>query len=267
MTVYGCQFDIKWEKKPENFKRVRSLLERSKILPGSLVVLPEMFATGFSMNARRIAESETGPTARLLSRLAKEKQAYVLGGLAQRGMGRRITNAALCFAPSGECVARYSKLHPFTPGGESKHYFAGKEIVQFRWAGLKTAVYICYDLRFPETFRLGTGRGVELIVVIANWPARRHLHWSTLLRARAIENQAYVIGVNRCGRDPQVDYRGGSVVIDPQGKILALAGSKQAVVEAELDPEAPARWRRDFPALQDTRTAIRLKSPRRISDD
>ena len=127
----------------------------------------------------------------------------------------------------------------------------GDRVVTFRWHDVTVTPVICYDLRFPETFRTGVERGAELFVVIANWPGERHLHWTTLLRARAIETQAYVVGANRCGADPNTSYAGGSVIIDPWGNILADAGAGEAVINAELDHEAQVRYRATFPALRD----------------
>ena len=265
MIVHGCQLDIVWENKPENFKRVRSLLNSRKVSPGSLVVLPEMFATGFSMNAGLTAEPRDGVTLRFLRELAEDRRAYVLGGLVRRGGRQRTFNEAVCIAPSGRCAARYDKLQLFTPGCESRHYTAGRDVTLFRWGKLKVAMLICYDLRFPELFRLGVQQGAEAFVVIANWPERRHSHWPALLQARAIENQAYVIGVNRCGRDPESGYAGGSVVIDPRGRTMASSGRKETIVSARLNPSFPSRWRLEFPVLQDIRTAIRLKPCRKVS--
>jgi omega-amidase len=260
MIIHSCQLNIAWENKAENFRRVRPLVDAGQVAPGSLLVLPEMFATGFSMNAQGIAEAKDGPTARFLRQLARDKKVHVLGGLVRKGPGRKVFNEAICVAPSGRRIASYAKLQPFTPGGEAGHYAAGHEIAMFRWAGFKVAMFICYDLRFPELFRLAVQQGAEVFIVIANWPAKRHSHWSALLKARAIENQAYVVGVNRCGRDPKFDYAGGSVVIDPCGKILAEAGRRESILSAELDPSAPSRWRREFPALKDIRTTFKLKA-------
>jgi predicted amidohydrolase len=116
---------------------------------------------------------------------------------------------------------------------------------------MKAAPFICYDLRFPEVFRAAARRGAEIFLVIANWPDRREQHWVTLLQARAIENLAYVVGVNRSGRDPEHVYPGRSMIIDPHGKILADAGGGEAVISAEIDPAEVRNWRRDFPALAD----------------
>jgi predicted amidohydrolase len=210
-----------------------------------------MFATGFSMDVARIAEPADGPTHRFLADRARAHQACVVGGLvtpARDGKGR---NEAVVFDPAGRELARYAKLRPFSLGGESAHFLAGEQPVVFDWGGFRIAPFICYDLRFPELFRAAVRQGADLFVVIANWPAVRAEHWSTLLRARAVENQAYVVGVNRCGRDPQHEYAGGSLIVDPTGQVLATAASEPCVLTAELHVEIVRGWRHTFPALAD----------------
>lgn len=261
MKIYCCQPDIAWENKGENFKRVRALLDKRRLSPGSLVVLPEMFATGFTMNAAAIAEHTDGPTDAFLRKLAREKGVFVLGGLARSVSRGRVRNEAVCFAPSGRRIACYDKLHLFSPGSESRHYAPGAAVVLFRWGKMKVALTICYDLRFPEISRMAVQRGANALVVIANWPAKRHAHWTALLRARAIENQAYAIGVNRCGRDPNLDYAGGSLIVDPWGRAMAEAGRDETVISAKLDLTAMNRLRADFAVLQDVRTRFALKKP------
>jgi predicted amidohydrolase len=151
-------------------------------------------------------------------------------------------------------------MRPFTVGGESLHYLAGERPATFEWAGCRVAPLICYDLRFPELFRASTAQcKPELFVVIASWPEKRILHWQRLLQARAIENQAYVVGVNRVGTDPYYAYCGRSLVADPQGEILADAGGAEGVVSAELDLEALRKYREGLPFLDDIRP-IRLGS-------
>lgn len=260
LNIYGCQLNIAWENKAENFKRVRRLISRHKIPPGSHLILPEMFATGFSMNSQVIAESARGETQRFLVELAREKQIFILGGFASREGGAKIFNQAVCIAPSGRPVASYAKLHLFTPAGEAQHYASGAKISLYECGGLKFAVFICYDLRFPEIFRLAAQRGAEVFAVIANWPRKRHAHWLALLRARAIENQAYVIGVNRSGRDPMLEYGGGSIVIDPKGNKVTSLGRREAILSARLDPSAPRCWRSEFPVMKDTRIDFSLKT-------
>ncbi len=259
MNVHGCQLDIAWETKSENFQRVRALLQQKKLSGGSLVVLPEMFATGFSMEADAIAEQDDEPTVGFLRTLAREKNVFVLAGLVRAAARGRHLNEAVCIDPSGRRVARYSKLHLFSPGGESRHYAPGAKVTLFRWGDWKAAVFICYDLRFPEIFRMAVQRGASLLVVIANWPAKRQAHWTALLRARAIENQAYILGVNRCGKDPQHEYLGGSLIINPWGEKVAEAGPDETVLSAQLDLKAVKRLRMDFPVLRDARTRFVLE--------
>lgn len=255
MKVFGVQLDIQWEDKTANYERVRSLLQSATPPPGSLLVLPEMFATGFSMNVADIAESEgeCSQTERFLAALARETSCYVLGGVIKPHGDGRGRNEAPVFGPDGKLLARYCKMHPFTFGGEHKHYAAGDEIALFEWQGFQAAPFICYDLRFPEIFRAATKRGANLLCVIANWPVPREAHWRALLRARAIENQAYVIGINRCGDDPKLHYSGHSQIIDPRGEILADGGNEEGVISAELNLLELETYRREFPALADIR--------------
>jgi len=263
MRIYCCQLDIVWENKNENFERVSALLNKRRLSPGSLVVLPEMFATGFTMNAGSIAERDNGPTNAFLRRVAREKGVFVLGGIVRSSSRGRVLNEAVCIAPSGRRVACYAKLHLFNPGGESRHYAPGEAVAVFRWGKFKVAVSICYDLRFPEISRMAVQRGANVLVVIANWPRKKHSHWTTLLRARAIENQAYAVGVNRCGNDPQHDYQGGSLVVDPWGKTVAEAGQEETLLSAEVSWAAMNQMRLDFRVLRDVRTRFVLKKARR----
>lgn len=253
MHVFGVQLDIQWENKAANFARVRELIRAAAPPPDSLVALPEMFATGFSMNAKSIAEYPGGETEIYCADLAREFSIYILGGLVTPSCDGRGTNQTVVFSPDGDIVLRYAKIHPFSFSGEDKYYAAGEEISLFEWRGFQVAPFICYDLRFPEIFRAGVKKGANLFVVIANWPASREEHWTTLLRARAIENQAYVLGVNRCGNDPKSHYSGRSQIIDPRGQIIADGGENEGVIGADLDLTALKKYRADFPALADMR--------------
>ncbi|MEO6052707.1 MAG: nitrilase-related carbon-nitrogen hydrolase, partial [Chthoniobacterales bacterium] len=164
---------------------------------------------------------------------------------------KQFRNQQLLINPSGQCVARYSKMRLFHPGGEERLCVAGSEVVVASIEKWIVAPLVCYDLRFPELFREGTRRGAELFIVIANWPDVRIEHWITLLRARAIENQAYVIGVNRSGRDPERAYSGHSMVVDPKGNAILDAGESEVVAQTKLDREALLSWRAEFPVLRD----------------
>ena len=185
-----------------------------------------MFATGFSMQVEKTAEPAQGPTQQFLSQLRA-----IPGPTFWRASSHRAPMAAAGTKRSWsihreERYLRYCKLHPFSLGGEDQHYARGDETCSFTWGPFHVAPFVCYDLRFPEIFRHQTRLGAQVLVVIANWPEARDIHWQTLLRARAIENQAYVIGVNRAGNDPKFVYRGHSVILDPHGETLAMAAEK-----------------------------------------
>lgn len=255
MNVIALQFDIAWEDKSSNYAKVRSLLAQATPARDSLVVLPEMFATGFSMNADAIAEEYGGPTEQFLADTARELGVYVLGGAAMRGHDRHARNKALVFSPAGELLAFYAKMHPFTLGGEPEHYAAGQQPVAFHWGDWMVSPFICYDLRFPEIFREAVVKHCpELFVVIASWPEKRVSHWVRLLQARAIENQAYVVGANRVGRDPYYTYAGRSVIIDPQGEITADAGNTEGFIRGQLDLTGLRKYREGLPFLADMKT-------------
>ncbi|MBI4661204.1 MAG: carbon-nitrogen family hydrolase [Verrucomicrobia bacterium] len=260
MKIVACQIDCVWEDKKANYAKVRSLLDAAAIPPGALVILPEMFSTGFSMNVAGIQESEPSETEAFLAGLAIHYGVFTLGGVVKPGAAGRGRNEAVVFNPAGKLISRYCKIHPFTFGGEANHYEGGEEIVTFPCGDFVVAPFICYDLRFPEIFRIATQRGAQLLAVIANWPAQRVHHWTALLQARAIENQAFVVGVNRTGDDPKLGYPGRSLIIDPRGEILADGAEEERVVSADVDVKQLIAWRNEFPSLRDMRTKFVLAS-------
>jgi omega-amidase len=252
VNVIALQHDIAWEDKLANFAKVRRLLTEAAPAKDSLVVLPEMFATGFSMNADAIAEEYGGPTQQFLAELAREFGVCLVAGAAMRGRDGRPRNKALVFSPDGELLAYYAKMQPFTPGGEPGHYQAGQKPVAFRWQDYSVSPFVCYDLRFPEVFREAVAaHRPDLFLLIANWPEKRIQHWVRLLQARAIENQAYVVGANRLGSDPYYAYPGRSLIVDPQGDILADAGDREGCIRAQLDLAALQKYREGLPFLDD----------------
>ena len=247
------QFDIAWEDKPANFGAVDAQLDRAGVPSGSLVALPEMFATGFSFNVDRIAEGDDRLVETWLADTARSRRVTMVGGVVNRAADGRGLNQALAVSPEGNEAARYTKLHPFTFSGENESFAPGDGVVTFDWRGVTVAPLVCYDLRFPEPFRAAARMGAELFVVIANWPAARHHHWRHLLIARAIENQAYVMGVNRTGSDPKNDYAGGSIIIDPRGEMVVEADDSPQALTAPIDIAALRDYRTSFPVLPDMR--------------
>ncbi|MCK5924056.1 MAG: carbon-nitrogen family hydrolase [Methylococcales bacterium] len=253
MKIHCFQTDTVWEDPAANFGRIELLVANEKSIgPDSLLVFPELSTFGFSMDVEAGAEPRDGESFQFFSALAKKYNCHVLAGLLgkdeESGLG---LNEAVCFAPDGEEISRYRKVHPLPLAGEGDHYLAGTEAVVFEIRGWKVSPTICYDLRFPELFRSAAKQGAELFVVIANWPNVREDHWVTLLRARAIENQAYVAGVNRCGSDPTLNYSGVSLLIDPLGEILAQTGAEPEVICSALDKNFLNNWREQFPAIDD----------------
>jgi predicted amidohydrolase len=250
-NVFAVQLDCAWEDKKTNFQRVEAFIEAAAPTKDSLVVLPEMFSTGFSMNLAITRQDAGHEDEAFLARLAREHSVYVVGGVVSPGAATTGRNQSVVFSPRGEEVTRYTKIHPFSLGGEAQGHEAGTEIVTFSWAGFTVAPFVCYDLRFPEIFRAAARKGANLFVVIALWPVKRQQHWLTLLQARAIENQAYVVGVNRVGREPELNYAGRSVVVDPHGVIVADAGEREHVLAATVELPVVQAWREEFPALRD----------------
>ena len=219
-----------------------------------MVVLPEAFATGFSLNPKATTRAEPDQTYAFLSNISTSHKIWILAGvIVPNENNAKAKNIAVLFNPNGKQVGAYQKMYPFTPMGEEKVYARGKSTKTFDVEGFQLSPILCYDLRFPELFRVNIVQGANLFVVIASWPKVRINHWHTLLQARAIENQAYVIGLNRTGKDPNHNYSGGSRVIDPTGKTVVEMKDKEEVASTKLDRKLVDQWRDKFPVLQDIR--------------
>ena len=252
MNIAAIQLDSVWEDPHGNFAKVERLLASTPPAPGSLIVMPEMFATGFSFDLSKTMHGASRETEPFLRSLATRHRSIVTGGVINPGANGLGRNQSVTFAADGTLMARYAKQQPFG-AGESAVHEAGSETVIFRLGEFTVAPLVCYDLRFPELFRAAARRGADLFVVIAAWPVIRIGHWLTLLRARAIENMAFVIGVNRTGREPSVECGGCSVIIDPLGEIIAEAGRQETLLTTEISHASVAAWRAEFPALRDAR--------------
>ena len=254
MRIYGIQANLAWEDKEANFTKIRSLLDDENLQPGSLIVLPETFSTGFSMNLQVTTMNEPGQTESFLSGLAKDTSCWVTGGLVEPATdGQKGINRSVSFSPDGQKLCSYGKIHPAAFFGEDKVHKPGDRVEVFPLNDFRVCPLVCYDLRFPELFRIGMQKGANLFIVIACWPKARIDHWVSLLKARAIENQAYVVGVNRVGSDPETEFGGRSLVIDPMGETLADAGRDESVAQAELDLNRLDAWREKFPVLKHAR--------------
>jgi predicted amidohydrolase len=244
------QMDLAWEDPVENHRRARTRLEEGKRKGARLALLPEMFCTGFSMESEKIAQPAGGPSETFLRETARELGLWVLASLPEAGSPKP-RNLAILAAPDG-AVSRYAKIHPFSFGGEHRVYNGGDRIVTVAVEDTRVTPFVCYDLRFPEPFRLAA-EDTDLFAVVANWPQARREHWRTLLRARAIENLCYVAGVNRVGEGGGLRYTGDSVVVSPWGEVLAEGDASDSVLVADVDPAAVRDARAKFPALADRR--------------
>jgi predicted amidohydrolase len=257
MRVALLQMNLAWEDWKSNHAGASKLLKRAADDGAGLALLPEMFATGFSMEGAKIAQPPGGPSEQWLRAMARGLGLHMIAGLAETcdASGAPSTlpcNNALWVTPEGD-VSRYTKLHPFSYAGEDEKFAKGEKVVTWTIEGVRVTPFVCYDLRFPEPFRLAAD-GTDLFAVVANWPERRRAHWQTLLRARAIENLCYVAGVNRVGEDGNgFKHLGDSAVLSPWGETLASAAEVETVLVVDVDPANVADARAKFPALKDRR--------------
>ncbi len=260
MKLALAQMDIAWHDRDQNYLTARRLAVTARRLGARAVVFPEMFSTGFSMDTEVTSESLFGPTPSTLRSMASEMELWIVGGFALAGEGDLPRNVALAVTQDGHDAALYAKIHLIGLLDEDRHYGPGSAPVLFDLDGVRTACFICYDLRFPEPFRF-VADYCDLIIVIASWPEPRQAHWEALLKARAIENQCYVAGVNRVGRGGGHEFAGGSVILDPLGLVAAQAEADETVITADIDPDRVSEVRKKFPFLCDRRPHIFQKAP------
>jgi predicted amidohydrolase len=251
MKLLLLQTDIHWLEPNENRRRAAELIERSPA--ADLIVLPEMFTTGFAVDPAEAAEADGAQTLEWMRGVAASRDSAVAGSVAVSEKGadgaERYFNRFFFVKPDGSYTT-YNKRHLFSFGGEHHRYTHGDERVVVEWRGWRILLQICYDLRFPVFAR---NRGdYDMILYVASWPTVRVHPWNTLLRARAIENVSYVAGVNRTGDDPFVSYTGHSAFIDFRGEtVCAATPGKEEAFLCEADIEALRAFRAKFPALDD----------------
>ncbi len=245
-----AQIDTVWHSVDENLRKAERFIKISAREGCDVVVFPEMFTTGFSMEID-LAVSRNSITEEFLSCMARDFRINIIAGYVRGGKSSKGLNIASIYDRQGDCIARYIKIKPFSLAGENRCYERGSEPVIFRIDDITASVFICYDLRFPELFRK-VARNVEIIFVIANWPSTRREHWKTLLRARAIENLCFVAGVNRTGVDGNnIHYHGGSLIFDPWGEEVKSLGEEEELLIAVIDVAMVNEIRKDYPFLED----------------
>ena len=263
LTITLIQSDLFWENKKANLEmfqhKIESIKEKTEV-----VILPEMFNTGFSMRPELFAEKMDGESVSWMKKISSEKKIILTGSLMIEDSGansqeKKYFNRLLWVLPNGE-MGIYDKRHLFAYARENDHYSAGNKKLIASVKGWKINLQVCYDLRFPVWSRQSppplaeAGRGPEydLLINVANWPEKRRLAWKTLLRARAIENQCYVIGVNRVGEDGnKIFYNGNSSVIDPMGEIIYYKNTEEDIFTYTLEKEKIEECRSHFPFWKD----------------
>ena len=248
MKIGLVQYNPIWENKETNKEKITKLI--SDLQGIDLFVFPEMSLTGFTMDSEKFAEGIQGNSYRFFSEVAATKNTNVIAGVIEKRKNR-IYNTTIHINPNGGLEKLYRKIHPFSYSTEDENYDAGSRPAVGKIKKWKFGFTICYDLRFPELFRKYGKKRVHFIVNIANWPDTRIEHWRTLLKARAIENQCYILGVNRVGDDPKLHYTGFSSVFDPMGKEIISVANDEQVVVAEIDKELVRNVREKFPFLED----------------
>lgn len=293
MKIALAQTDIMWEDKKANLDAAETFIKRAAEEKVKLILFPEMSLTGFTMNievlgeyyeknryAKNSSSDSKNSTISIYETFSKNmnddkshwnfnntleaiKQLSIkysinigIGYIEKELEESKGKNKYAVISDLGEVISNYTKIHPFTFGTESKYYCGGDKISYFNIDDFKLSTFICYDLRFPEIFQIAS-REAELITVAANWPKARINHWVDLLKARAIENQCYIAGVNRVGHGDGIEYNGNSLIIDPLGNVIGncLEGVEGLII-AELDVDLVHNLRKDFPLKKDRREAL-----------
>lgn len=254
MKLSLIQSDIAWNEPRKSLTGCYALAERAIEQGGKLLVFPEMFPCGFSMPVGDEARAYGDEGKAFLKELAAKKSVHAVGSVPEVDADGSLYNTAWLFRPNGESVS-YRKIHLFSYGDETSRYSGGKQLLSTTVEGMRCSIFICYDLRFTLPF-FSLAQETDIFIIMANWPASRREHWLTLLRARAIEYQCYVAGVNRVGSGGGLSYSGDSALFAPDGKQLVVLGDQAEVATAEVDPDAVASWRESFPALRDRQLGL-----------
>ncbi|AZN42053.1 carbon-nitrogen family hydrolase [Paenibacillus albus] len=222
-----------------------------------LIMLPEMWNTGYALEQiDQLADPNGERTKAMLSAFAREHHVQLIGGSIAEKRDNGVFNTIYAFNEHGEVIADYSKIHLFRLMDEEKHLLAGEKLGQLQVAGADAGMMICYDIRFPELARKLALNGAKAMFVPAQWPNPRLHHWRTLLLARAIENQMFVIACNRCGTSGTSTFFGHSLIIDPWGEIIAEAGEEETILRAEIDLSLVDAVRAKIPVFEDRRPSL-----------
>lgn len=252
MKAEICQTNIIWENKTENLKKAESIIKRSE---GDIILFPEMSFTGFSMNTAVTGENDCFTVNAVREMAVKYNKAVGFGWVYKAE--DKAENHYTFVNNIGEMLSNYIKIHPFSYSGEDKYFKGGNKISVFEFMGFKISSLICYDLRFPEIFQ-AVSKKADIIIVPACWPKARAEHWKTLIKARAIENMCYIIGINCVGNVGGIEYSGDSCVVTPDGNVIEIISNKEGNVLLDIKNDVE-KYRKAFPVKMDRKEELYKK--------
>lgn len=257
MRVALAQLNIQFGDPDANYEQIEVAIQRAAERTVDVIVLPEMWNTGYALTRLNVLADDDGQrTLQLLSKLARQFRVNIVGGSVAVARDGHYYNEMLVVDRQGQLLSRYDKVHRFGLMAEDRYITAGETENVFELDGTVAMGAICYDIRFPEWLRKQAARGPQVIFVSAEWPTARQMQWRLLLQARAIENQAFVVAVNRVGSDPDNQFGGQSLVIDPLGQIVAIGGAHAQLITAELDLTQVDQVRGQIPVFEDRRPEL-----------
>lgn len=257
LTIALAQLSVAFAQPATNFARVQAAVQTAAVQGADVVVLPEMWNTGYALDQlATLADPEGQQTQQFLTTLARQNQLAIVGGSVATKREQQFFNTSYVVDETGQVVGEYDKVHLFGLMNEDRYLTAGQATNYFQLQQVASASFICYDLRFPEWMRTVATKGVDVMYFVAEWPASRIQQWRRLLQARAIENQCFVVGVNRVGDDSANHYNGHSLVIDPLGSVIADAGESEQVQIVTIDLAQLAAVRGPIPVFADRRPEL-----------
>ncbi|MEH6993404.1 carbon-nitrogen family hydrolase [Neobacillus drentensis] len=257
LKITCLQMDIAFGNPSENYQKAERLIEEAMKENPDIIVFPELWTTGYDLTRLdTIADKGAVNTIDFFKKAAKKYQVHFVGGSVANQGEQGVKNTLLIINNKGQLVHSYSKLHLFKLMDEHLYLEAGEEKGLFELDNRLFGGVICYDIRFPEWIRAHTSKGAEALFVVAEWPAPRLSHWRSLLLARAIENQCFVIACNRSGHDPNNEFAGHSMIIDPWGEVLAEAGTTEEILSAIIELDLVKDIRKQIPIFEDRRPEL-----------
>jgi len=255
VRICSAQIAGIWEDPEKTLKKVEVFIRHASVSGAALICFPEQFATGWDPESNKNSEALNGNIISSLRDYAKENAIGVLGSLRERH-DPFPKNTAVAIDRDGRIIASYAKMHLFSHRNEHTRFAPGTELGMFTLGSLKFGIAICYDLRFPDLFRLYAKKGVHAVLVPAAWPENRIHHWELFIKTRALENQMYVVGINATGTTPVDSYSGSSMTADPDGTIISRANDAEQLLFCDLDVSAVETARQSFPAQKDRKDEI-----------